>query len=149
MIVSADTNVYVYAADDRDPVKQAAARGVYAALLAAGQPLALQVVGEFQHVLRRRLGMPAAVASQQARNLFVAVPTFAYDAACVDLALAQAAAGRFSYWDALLLAACSRAGVEILLSEDMQDGATFGGVRVINPFAADGLSQSARDILEL
>jgi predicted nucleic acid-binding protein len=149
MKVSADTNVFVYAADDRDPVKQATARTVYAWLLAAGQPLSLQVVGEFQHVLRRRLGMPAAVASQQARNLFVAFPAFAYDAPCVDLALAHAAAGRFSYWDGLLLAACSRAGVDVLLSEDMQDGSTFAGVRVVNPFADDGLSQSARDILEL
>ena len=149
MIVAADTNVFVYAADDRDPAKQTMSRQVFAALLAAKQPVSLQVVGEFQNVLRRRLGMPAHLASQQARNLFVAFPTFGYDAACVDLALAHSAAGRFSYWDALLLAACSRAGVEALISEDMQDGALFAGVRIINPFAQSGLSEPARQVLEV
>ncbi len=149
MIVAADTNVFVYAADDRDLVKQATARKVFAALVAARQPISLQVVGEFQNALRRRLSIPAHMASQQARNLFVAFPTFGYDAACVDLALAHSAAGRFGYWDGLLLAACSRAGVEALVSEDMQDGATFAGVRIINPFAADGLSEPARQALEM
>ena len=149
MIVAADTNVFVYAADDRDPIKQATARRVFTALLAAGQPISLQVVGEFQNVLRRRLGMPTHLASQQARNLFVAFPTFGYDAACVDLALAHSAAGRLGYYDGLLLAACSRAGVEALISEDMQDGAIFAGVRVINPFAANGLSEAARQVLEV
>ena len=91
--------------------------------------------------------MPPAVASQHARNLFAAVPTFAYDAACVDLALAHAAAGRFSYWDGLLLAACSRAGVEVLLTEDMQDGASFAGVRILNPFSSTGLNDQARQVL--
>jgi predicted nucleic acid-binding protein len=147
MIVAADTNVFVYAADDRDPAKQAVAREVFQALVAGSQPISLQVVGEVQNVLRRRLGMPTPVASQQARNLFAAFPSFGYDGACVDLALAHASAGRLGYWDGLLLAACSRAGVEALLSEDMQDGAVFAGVRVINPFASGGLSEAARAAL--
>jgi len=149
MRLTADTNVFVYTVDQRDTLKQTAARTVYGELARTRQPLALQVVGEFQNALRRSLGMPPAAASQDARNLLVAFPTFGYDAACVNLALAHAGAGRFSYWDALLLAACSRAGVEVLLSEDMQDGGTFAGVRIINPFSADGLSPRAREILEL
>ena len=40
-----------------------------------------------------------------------------------------------SHWDSLLLAACLEAGVETLDSEDLQDGANYGGVRVVNPFA--------------
>lgn len=149
MRLAADTNVFVYAVDQRDPLKQLAARTIYGDLVRMRQPLALQVVGEFQNALRRRLGMSPAAACQEARNLLVSSPTFGHDAACVDLALAHAAAGRFSYWDALLLAACSRAGVEALLTEDMHDGAIFAGVRIVNPFSSDGLSPKARDILEL
>ena len=149
MILSADTNVFVYAVDGRDAAKQAVARRILDNLLDSEHPLALQVVGEYQNVLRRRLGMPVSAASQHARNLFVAFPTFGYDAACVDLALAFSAAGRCGYWDGLLLAACSRAGVGVLLSEDMQDGAVLGGVRVINPFDASGLSPAARELLDL
>lgn len=34
----------------------------------------------------------------------------------------------FAIWDAIILAAASEAGCRILLSEDMQDGFTWGGV---------------------
>ncbi len=39
-----------------------------------------------------------------------------------------------SIWDALLIAACSNAGVTRLYTEDMQHGATFLGVEIHNPF---------------
>jgi len=35
----------------------------------------------------------------------------------------------------LLVAACQEAGVARLYSEDMQDGADYDGVKVVNPFA--------------
>ena len=40
-----------------------------------------------------------------------------------------------SHWDSLLVAACQDAGVTRLYSEDMQDGADYDGVNIINPFA--------------
>ena len=149
MNVTADTNVFVYALDQRDPVKFEAACAVREALASADQLLALQVVGELQNALRRSLGKPAAAACQDARNVMARFRTFPYDAACVDTALAHASAGRFSYWDALLLAACARAGIETLLSEDMQDGSMFSGVRVVNPFCATGISPAARELLNI
>jgi predicted nucleic acid-binding protein len=108
----------------------------------------LQVIGELQSALRRGLGMPNHLASQHARNVFTAFGSFPYDAVCVDQALAQSAAGRLSYWDALLLSACDRAGIRVLLSEDMQDGFVLGGVEVINPFGPQGLTDRARAALE-
>lgn len=149
-MISADTNILVYAVDDRDEQgRQPVAREVVLRLTALQQPIALQVVGELQNVLRRRLNLPPHAAMQQARNIFATFPNFAYDAGCVEVALAQAAAGRFSYWDALLLAACARTGVTSLLSEDMQDGAVFQGVRIVNPFSPQGLSPRARELLQL
>lgn len=149
-MISADTNILVYAVDDRDEDgRQAVARAVVLRLTALQQPMALQVVGELQNVLRRRLKLPPHVAMQQARNIFATFPNFAYDAGCVEIALGQAAAGRFSYWDALLLASCARAGITALLSEDMQDGSVFQGVQIVNPFSPQGLSPRARDLLQL
>ena len=55
------------------------------------------------------------------------------------MALAEAAAGRCSYWDALLLATLGRAGCSVLLSEDMADGTTLAGVTIRNPFAESAL----------
>ena len=149
-MISADTNILVYAVDDREKEgRQPVARAVVLRLTALQQPIALQVVGELQNVLRRRLKLPPHLAMQQARNIYATFPNFAYDAGCVEIALGLAAAGRFSYWDALLLAACARAGVTSLLSEDMQDGSVFQGVQIVNPFSPQGLSPRARELLRL
>ncbi|MSR60611.1 MAG: nucleic-acid-binding protein, contains PIN domain protein [Planctomycetaceae bacterium] len=40
-----------------------------------------------------------------------------------------------SHWDSLLIAACQEADVTHLYSEDMQHGASYDGVIVVNPFA--------------
>jgi len=39
-----------------------------------------------------------------------------------------------SFWDASILAAAVTGGVEELWSEDFQDGRTYHGVRIVNPF---------------
>ncbi len=63
----------------------------------------------------------------------------------VDLAVHH----QLGIWDAVMLAAASEAGCRLLLSEDMQDGFTWGGVTVANPFATprhpllDAMLQSA------
>jgi predicted nucleic acid-binding protein len=46
----------------------------------------------------------------------------------------------FAIWDAVILAAASQGGCRYLLSEDLQDGFTWGGVTVLNPFAAPRLA---------
>jgi prevent-host-death family protein len=42
---------------------------------------------------------------------------------------------RLSFWDSVMLAAAAQAGCRFLLSEDMQDGFTWRGVTVRNPFS--------------
>jgi predicted nucleic acid-binding protein len=148
-MISADTNVFVYAVDGRDPGRQAAAASVIAALGRTEAVIALQVVGELQHALRRRLKAPASAAAQSARNLLVQFPAFAYDQTAVEIALTRSAAGVSSYWDALLLAAADAVGVSVLLSEDIADGSIHGGVEVVNPFGDRGVSGRARALLGL
>ena len=63
------------------------------------------------------------------------------------LALAEAAAGGFSCWDALLLATLGRAGCGVLLSEDMQDGAALAGVVVRDPLAGERLPDEVEALL--
>jgi predicted nucleic acid-binding protein len=38
-----------------------------------------------------------------------------------------------SFWDALVLHAANASGAEVVYSEDLADGQTYGSVRVINP----------------
>ena len=40
---------------------------------------------------------------------------------------------QISFWDALVIQAAQVSGAEILYSEDLSDGQTYGSVRVINP----------------
>jgi predicted nucleic acid-binding protein len=50
-------------------------------------------------------------------------------------ALATAARWDISYGDAAIVEAARAAACPIVLSEDLQDGMDFAGVRVENPFA--------------
>jgi len=42
--------------------------------------------------------------------------------------------GGISYWDAAIIEAARAADCDTVLSEDLQDGMDFGGVREFNPF---------------
>ncbi|TGS58655.1 VapC toxin family PIN domain ribonuclease, partial [Mesorhizobium sp. M3A.F.Ca.ET.201.01.1.1] len=54
----------------------------------------------------------------------------------MTMAVDLAAAHRFGIWDAVILSVASQTGCRLLLSEDLQDGFTWGGVTVVNPFAS-------------
>lgn len=41
---------------------------------------------------------------------------------------------RLNWWDCLIVSSAQQQGCSVLLTEDMQDGAVFGGVTVRNPF---------------
>jgi len=43
---------------------------------------------------------------------------------------------QISYWDAAIIEAARAAGCDVVLSEDLNHGQDYGGVRVVNPFAA-------------
>ena len=62
----------------------------------------------------------------------------------------DAVAGRASYWDALLVATAAEAGCRLILTEDLADGTTLGGVTIHNPFTAGGrLTRHAQLLLGL
>lgn len=137
-MISIDTNVVVYVSDDDAPQKQATARALIQASARHPTRLGLQVIGEFQNVLRRKLKQPPWVAAQNARNLLHAFDTFPASERAAEEALTSMATGRLSYWDALLVFSARDAGITTLLTEDMQDGVVIGGVQIMNPFGPDG-----------
>lgn len=140
---SLDSNVLVYVYDYRDPQKRAAAEQLVVGAAARECMLALQAIGEFYTVMTRKNMVSKAEAAREAQN-FLAL--FAHFPATVDahrVAAREASAGRFSYWDAVLLASAGEAGCRILFSEDMRDGARLGDVTVRTPFASNGLSATA------
>jgi len=64
------------------------------------------------------------------------------------VALQAAEAGRFQFYDALLLATARPAGCGVVISEEMADGAELDGLRVVGAFAPDGhISPGAEALL--
>ncbi len=127
-----DTNVLVYSIDPDDLDKQAEVQR----LLDDGSlVISSQVLSEFVAVVRRRF--PETFTWSECGltvRSFSRLRCVAVDAPLVRSALVIADRNPLSYWDALILAAASRAGCERLLTEDLADGSMIAGVLVTNPF---------------
>jgi predicted nucleic acid-binding protein len=95
-----------------------------------------QVLGELFNVLVRNGGKSRADARDALlswRDALLVVETSPeIMVAATDLATDH----HFSIWDAVILSAASRSGCRLLLSEDLQEGFTWAGVTVVNPFAS-------------
>jgi predicted nucleic acid-binding protein len=74
---------------------------------------------------------------EQAVALIETFRRFPVQETSAELVLAAAATGvrfQISYWDAAIIEAARCADCETVLSEDLNDGQDYGGVRVLNPF---------------
>ncbi len=96
--------------------------------------LALQSLAEFFHVTVRKRLLPVDDAMDVVQNL----RRLCRIAAAVEVALTDAMAAvrdhGLSFWDGLLWATLRRAGCNLLVTEDLQDGRVLGGVRFVTPF---------------
>ena len=143
-----DTNLLVYSIDNAAGARHRLAREIVDRAVECECWLTLQALGEF-YVTATRKGMaPPAEAAAQAADWLELFPTVTASPAALRAALAEATAGRASYWDALLVATAAEAGCTIVLTEDMSDGSILSGVRVHNPFApSGGLTETTRRLL--
>jgi len=131
-----DTNILCYANDSSDAGKQERALELIAAAGKAGDGvLSVQVLGEFFHVVvvKRKL-----LRAADAENL-VAAYAAAMTVQPVELPLVVSAIRihqryQTRYWDSLIIAAAAQQGCAEIVSEDLNDGQEYEGVRVVNPF---------------
>jgi predicted nucleic acid-binding protein len=144
-----DTNVLVYALDQRAGDRHAVATRIIERVVAVDCCLTLQVVSEFYTVVIRKALVSRSEALAQARDWLDMFRTVPASADAVRAALASADVGLMSYWDALLVATAAEAGCSAILTEDLADGSILHGVRVINPFAGHELSAAAQVLLHL
>jgi predicted nucleic acid-binding protein len=145
-----DTNLLVYAIDSAAGARHDVAGQIIQHAVRLDCWLTLQAVSEFYAVVTRKGIVQPPDAAAQAADWLDLFPCAAASETAVRTALADAAAGRASYWDALLLATADEAGCRVILTEDLADGADLGGVRIRNPFsAAGGLTDQTRGLLGL
>lgn len=132
-----DTNVLVYAHDDADPAKSAAAAELILSLAQAGSgSLSTQVFGEFFKAVTRRIARPLSHAdAREALRGYEVFRVVQIDVPMVYTATEAAERYGIGYYDALIIAAAARAGCTTLHSEDLNPGQQYLGVTVRNPFA--------------
>jgi predicted nucleic acid-binding protein len=109
--------------------------------------LTLQSISEFYAVVTRKGMMRPDEAVTVAEAMLELYRTAAPSPSAFQGALRLAAACRASYWDALLVHTAAEAGCTAILTEDLADGASLGGIQVINPFAGAALSPAAEALL--
>lgn len=130
-----DTNVLVYVYDRDEPEKQRRAQALLESCAAAGTlVLSTQVLQEFYVAVTRKLSLPATDAFA-ALEAFSQLPAVVIEPTLVRLAAETSLAAKLSFWDALILESAAARQCERLLTEDLQDGFEWKGVRVENPFA--------------
>jgi predicted nucleic acid-binding protein len=131
--VALDTNVLIYA--EVEPETEKGRRAAEVILGAARDGvIPVQVLGEFLRFIQRRAAFAFSGALKQVslyRATFVAPPT---TEAVRESAAELASNHNLQFWDVVVCAAAISAGAEALLTEDMQDGRTLNGLRLINPF---------------
>ena len=143
-----DTNVLIYAIDASGGEKSRRADAIVRrAVVSRRCILAVQNLGEFYATCVRKRDASPRAAAAKAADFGALFATVAAGMDEVRQALAEAAAERFSYWDALLLATLGRVGCTVLLSEDMADGAALAGVTVRDPFAGTQLPEDVATLL--
>ena len=129
-----DTNVLFYSLDDRSPEKHRLALQLVGRADPARCTVVMQTLGELCNsaAKKRRDLLPVVE-----RTVSATARLFSTVAASSDDVLEALAAHQqhgLPFWDALLWATARRAGCQLLLTEDLQDGRTLGGVLFRNPF---------------
>ena len=137
--VFVDTNVLVYARDSRDARKQGRATSWLEHLWRRqlGRT-SFQVLMEYYATVTHKLnpGLPSPVAWDDVSHLLLWRPQPS-DEMLLKRGREIELRYRLNWWDCLIVAAAQLQGCALLLSEDMHEGADYGGVTVRNPFTLE------------
>jgi len=131
-----DTNVLVYAHDvDAGQKHQIAQRLLSDLWNTRAGVLSVQVLQEFYVTLTRKLAHP--LSATEARNIIRNYLTWHIeinDPLSVLNASQIEENYKVSFWDALIVAAASKAKVSKILTEDLNAGQIINGILIENPF---------------
>ena len=134
MKVALDTNILAYAEGINGVTMKDAALDLVRKLPNDSTLVPVQALGELFNVLVRKAGRSPAAARAAMLNWGDAFPLIETSGAVMLGAADLASDHQFGIWDGIILSAAADAGCRLLLSEDLQDGFTWSGVTVTNPF---------------
>ncbi len=136
MRAALDTNILAYAEGLGDKTRCSAALRLIEQLPTGSVVLPAQTLGELTRLLTGKARRTSTVAREAvlgwADSFEVADSNWSAFQAALDLMVDH----QLPMWDALILAVAAENHCRLLLSEDFQDGFTWRGVTVVDPFAA-------------
>ena len=133
-MVALDTNVLVYAEGVNGRTMRASALQLLERLPEDATLVPIQALSELLHVLVRKAGRSRASARHAVLRWGDTYPLIETSPSVLVTAMDLAVDHKLGIWDAVILAAAADARCRLLLSEDLQDGFTWSGVTVTNPF---------------
>ena len=133
-----DTNILMYAHDNAAGAKHERAKALVEELWRNRTGVvSTQVLQELSVNLRKKAGRPLdAKATREIITDYLTWHVVVNGGDSILEALDLEARFQISFWDALVVQAAHTSGAEVLYSEDLSDGQTYGAVRVINPLRA-------------
>jgi predicted nucleic acid-binding protein len=133
-----DTNILMYAHDKAAGAKYERAKALVEELWHNRTGVvSTQVLQELSVNLRKKAGRPLdSKATREIITDYLTWHVVVNGGESILEALDLEERCQISFWDALVIQAAHTSGAEILYSEDLSDGQTYGAVRVINPLRA-------------
>lgn len=135
MKVALDTNILAYAEGTNGIEMSDKALDVIQRLPVGSVVVPTQVLGELFNVLVLKAKRPATSARTALLTWRDAYALSETSSTVIVNAVDLAADHHLRIWDSVILSATAEAGCRLLLSEDFQEGFTWRGVTVTNPFA--------------
>ena len=135
-----DTNILVYAHDNSAGTEHKRSRTLIEDLWhARSGVISTQVLQELCNSLQRKVArqVPRAALREIITDYLELAPRGERRGLGVVEALDLQERHQISFWDALIVRAAQVSNSEILYSEDLSDGQSYGGVRVVNPLKED------------
>jgi len=139
--VTIDTNLLVYAIDTAGLNKHQAVHRLLDTLAELDTVVSAQALAEFFHVVTRKGRLSTEEARDRINDWQALFPVIAAGANTLSHAIDGLRRFQMPFWDAMLWATAQEAGVTVLLTEDFQDLGLIEGVRFVNPFSHDNLSE--------
>jgi predicted nucleic acid-binding protein len=134
-VVAIDTNVLAYAEDTNGLEMKTAALHLLEKLSPDSTVIPVQALGELFTVLVKKARRSREAAQAAVLSWGDTFPLIDTSPAILVSAMTLATQHQLGWWDAIILAAAADARCRLLLSEDLQNGFTWSGVTVANPFA--------------
>ena len=129
-----DSNVLIYVADDTDAGKQHVARNIiYDAISSNGFVVSAQVINEFCAVSFRKL-LKTSDEVEGFLEVFERIQTVPVNPAWSRRAIEIRERYNLQFYDSLIVAAAEASGCDEILTEDLNDGQLYCGIKAVNPF---------------